>query len=141
MVTVSPVSPTSQTAAYGSVAATLLPIPLSAEEAVTLPSSKQWDSKHGVYCVPRLTGFEQPFNYEGLWGSDYGSVITAPGSTSYVSPTSGDMRAGWPVVLPYRGEELFTGSPVPTGHPAPFIGAGNIFPYTATGCHITGLAP
>lgn len=43
----------------------VLPVPLDAEEATSLPSSKQWDAKHGLYVVPRLTEFDSEFNFEG----------------------------------------------------------------------------
>lgn len=127
----------------------MLPIPLTAEEATTLPSSKQWDSKHGIYCVPRLTEFDAPFHYPGVVASAAANGAALLGKKS--SPieelfdyANSSYNAGEPGCLPYRGEKFFTSSPVgDVANPAyaPFVGPVTLMPYTASGAHITGLSP
>lgn len=45
--------------------AQILPTPYDSTSATTLPSSKQWDAGHGLYCVPRLSQFDGPFTFAG----------------------------------------------------------------------------
>lgn len=89
----------------------MLPLPLPPEQAVSLPSSKQWDSKHGLYCVPRLTQFDTDFVYEGVATTDKGFGTYETGESPTL--TTGIASAGIPLAMPYRGESLFSASPVP----------------------------
>lgn len=125
----------------------VLPCPLTPEEAATLPSSKQWDSKHGVYCVPRLTEFDPEFNYCSavtVNGNVDVAVTTNAGLQTTQVISQQHLKSGRPAIIPYRGEPFFSDTfqanyMQPSSQP--FVGGVTPMPYTASGCHITGLSP
>lgn len=121
-----------------------LPVPYATEAATTLPSSKQWDSKHGAYCVPRLTKFDGDFTSDAGPSDALWSWAEAPGSGSYPkigvsSPSKRTLSAhGTPFIVPAESVSALVDADKPLGA---LVGAGYQSDYTATGCHILGLDP
>lgn len=140
-------------------AAQVLPTPYDSTSATTLPSSKQWDAGHGLYCVPRLSQFDGPFTYGGQSGAfDVWSAVLKndPGEFAIYSSNVDkiyskfrggqvDAKGGQPCVLNdtqwlnfYRSDGSIP--PQQEQHNLAFGGA-CLSGYTATGAHLTGLSP
>lgn len=109
--------------------AQILPTPYPSEAATTLPSSKQWDSKHGLYVVPRLATFDGPFTYGG--SRDFASLYKVGDTTTGVSVTSLEL----PRYSPYAGETFYP----PGGQPCIAQDAGYLDFRTSSGAKKTGV--
>lgn len=61
--------------------------------------------------MPRLTQFDTDFVFEGVATTDKGFGTYETGETPSIA--TGEAFAGVPIAMPYRGESLFSTSPVP----------------------------
>lgn len=118
-----------------------LPAPFTFSEASSLPTAKQWESKHGAYVIPRLTSFDSPFMAPMLdeTSNTVINVATKHGDHTTVNANTGIVAGEMGFLLPDTINRIAPDTPRDITRA--FMAPTPTMPYTSTGIHLTGLSP